>query len=237
MDVKLSDNSCILVISDSQAPHHHPDTISFYKEVKKQFKPTRVIHIGDLGDFEGINFHGKNPNLPSAHDELQHLRSFVKELAKVFPEMEIVDSNHDALPLRKARSVGIPDDMIKNIGAIMEAPSTWIFVKQIVTRLPNGIICKFKHNFGSNLLADSMKQGMSLVCGHFHTKSFVQWWQNDLGMLFAMQVGCTIDVDSAAFNYDKDNALRPVISAGIIKGGVPMIIPMYIKKKKWKGYI
>lgn len=234
----MADYSTILVISDTQAPFQHPDTLKFLSEIKKQFKPTFVLHIGDLGDFHSLNFHGVNPNLPSAHDELLQLRAFVKDLAKLFPWMTIVDSNHDALPKRKAHSVGIPDGMLKDERAILQAPETWTFLPELVLKLPNGIKCKFKHNYSSNLLLDSIRQGMSLVCGHLHSKSFIQWWQNDHGINFAVQTGCLINDPHPAFNYNKTQAMRPVLTATLIKGGIPINIPMYVNKKnKWLGFI
>jgi predicted phosphodiesterase len=234
----MADYSTILIISDTQAPFHHPDTIKFLSEIKKQFKPTFILHIGDLGDFHSLNFHGVNPNLPSAHDELLLLRAFVKDLAKLFSCMTIVDSNHDALPKRKAHSVGIPDGMLKDERAILQAPETWTFLQELVLKLPNGIRCKFKHNYSSNLLLDSIRQGMSLVCGHLHSKSSIQWWQNDNGMNFAVQTGCLINDPHPAFNYNKTQAIRPVITTTIIKGGIPFNIPMYVNKKnKWLGFI
>jgi hypothetical protein len=236
--MNLMDLSTILVISDLQAPHNHKDTIVFLKEVKKRFNPTYIIDIGDLADFHRLNFHGANPNLPSAHDELINLRLFVKQLAKLFPCMTIIDSNHDALPKRKARSIGIPDAMLKDERSILQAPQTWKFVNELVLKLPNKLKCKFRHNFGSNLLLDSIKQGMSVVCGHLHTKSNINWWQNDHGINFSMQVGCLIDSNHPAFDYDKNNAIRPVLSVGIIKGGVPIIVPMIINNKnEWVGHL
>lgn len=233
------DTSCILVISDLQAPHHHKDAIAFLSEVKKQFKPTTTISIGDLADFHRLNFHGANPNLPSAHDELIQLRKFVKALSRLFPSMSIVDSNHDALPKRKARSIGIPDEMLKDERQIMQAPETWKFITELVLKLPNGIKCKFKHNFSSNLLNDSMKQSCSVVCGHLHTKSNINYWFNEvLGLNFSMQVGCLINDYHPAFDYNKNQALRPVLTVGIIKNGIPILIPMYVNKKNdWLGYI
>lgn len=234
----MADYSCILVISDTQAPFHHPDTIAFLSEIKKQFKPTFILHIGDLGDFHSLNFHGVNPNLPSAHDELIQLRSFVKDLAKLFPCMTIVDSNHDALPKRKAHSVGIPDAMLKDERGILQAPATWKFISELVFKLPNGLWCKAKHNFSSNLLLDSIRQGMSLICGHLHSKSFIQWWQNDHGINFAVQTGCLINDPHPAFDYNKTQSIRPVLTATVIRGGIPMNIPMYTNKKnKWLGFI
>lgn len=234
----MADLSTILVISDTQAPFNHPDLLPFLSEIKKQFKPTFVIHIGDLADFHRLNFHGANPNLPSAHDELIQLRIFVKNLAKLFPCMTIVDSNHDALPKRKARSVGIPDEMLKDERSLMQAPATWKFISELVLVLPNKIKTKFKHNFGSNLLMDSMKQGMSLVCGHLHSKSNIHWWQNDLGMNFSMQVGCLINDPHPAFDYNKTQSVRPVITTAIIKNGIPILLPMYCdKNNRWKGFL
>lgn len=234
----MIDVSTILVISDLQMPFHHPDAIEFLKEVKKQFKPSCVINIGDLADFNSLNFHGLNPNLPSAHDELIMLRASVKNLAKLFPSMIIVDSNHDALPKRKARSIGIPDEMLKDERSILQAPDTWKFVGELVLRLPNGIRCKFKHNFSSNLLNDSMRQSMSLVCGHLHSKSSIQWWQNDLGMNFAVQTGCLIDDTHPVFHYNKNQSVRPVLSLTVIKGGIPINVPMLLdKKSRWTGVL
>ena len=235
----MADYSTVLVISDTQSPHEHPDTLAFLSEIKKQFKPTFVLHIGDLGDFHSLNFHGVNPNLPSAHEELVQLRGFVKNLAKLFPCMTIVDSNHDALPKRKARSVGIPDEMLKDERSLMQAPSTWKYVKELVFKLPNGIWVKAKHNFGSNLFMDCIKQGISMICGHLHTKSNINWGMNCFHQhYFSMQVGCLINKPHPAFEYADNNATEEVLSCGIIKGGIPIIVPMYQNKHgRWKGFI
>ena len=59
-------NKCILVISDTHCPYHHPDLISFLKTIKKKYKPDRVIHIGDEVDSHAISFHDSDPDLYSA---------------------------------------------------------------------------------------------------------------------------------------------------------------------------
>ena len=92
------DLSTVLVIPDLQMPYEHADTFPFLSEIKKQFKPTHVIQGGDLEDFHCFNFHGVDPSLPSAVDELKMLRHKVKRLAALFPVMQILDSNHGALP-------------------------------------------------------------------------------------------------------------------------------------------
>ena len=64
-------NKRILVISDMHIPYHHKDSIKFLKEIKKEFKPDRIVNIGDSIDFHNISMHDSNPDLPSAGDELK----------------------------------------------------------------------------------------------------------------------------------------------------------------------
>ena len=44
---KAVKNSCILIISDMHAPYGHQDTIPFLKEIKRVYKPDRVVCVGD----------------------------------------------------------------------------------------------------------------------------------------------------------------------------------------------
>ena len=84
-------NKRILVISDMHIPYHHKDSIKFLKEIKKEFKPDRIINIGDSVDFHAISMHDSNPDLPSAGDELNLTRKYIKELETIFPDVTEVD--------------------------------------------------------------------------------------------------------------------------------------------------
>ena len=48
---KKSKKQTILVIGDLHAPYEHPDTVSFLRAIKKKYKPTDVVQIGDEVDF------------------------------------------------------------------------------------------------------------------------------------------------------------------------------------------
>jgi hypothetical protein len=51
-----------------------------------------------------------------------------------------------------------------------------------------------------------------------------------------MRVGCMIDDESLAFEYNKTTLQRPVIGCGIIINGQPSLIPMVLNKKgRWIG--
>jgi len=76
-------NKCILVISDTHCPYHHPDLIAFLKAIKKKYKPDRVIHIGDEVDSHAISFHDSDPDLYSAGHEHKESLPTIKAMEKV----------------------------------------------------------------------------------------------------------------------------------------------------------
>jgi metallophosphoesterase superfamily enzyme len=87
-------------------PYHHPDTIRFLKAIKKKYKPTRVICVGDEVDKHAMSFHDSDPDLPSAGDELNEAIKYLKQLYKVFPRVDLVDSNHGSMVYRKGKHHG-----------------------------------------------------------------------------------------------------------------------------------
>ena len=92
-------NNRILIISDLHIPYHHKDAFDFLRAVKKEYKPDRVINIGDLLDFHAINMHTHDPDLYSPGHELQISKTYVKELESIFPEVTEIDSNHSSMVL------------------------------------------------------------------------------------------------------------------------------------------
>jgi len=99
--VKSLDTSSILVISDQHMPYEHSDMFEFLEAVKKKYKPTMVVNIGDEVDKHALSFHDSDVDLPSAGYELEMAIEKITRMEKLFPEMSIVDSNHGSLALRK----------------------------------------------------------------------------------------------------------------------------------------
>lgn len=233
------DNSRILVISDMQTPYHHKDSILFLKEIKKQLKPTRIISIGDLYDFNFFSDYGKNPNLYSGRDELELVKEASKELYKLFPEMDILDSNHGNRIRRKAFQAGLPSSVLRDEMEIIGGPKTWKLHPQLIIKLPNGDKVKLVHNFNSNVLNSSKDQAMSLIQGHYHSKMELLYWSSGEKSYFGMTVGCLInDLNREVFGYNGTQSKRPVLGTGFILNSVPMLIPMQTdKKNNWVGYL
>jgi hypothetical protein len=226
----LKNNKCILVISDLHAPFNHPDSVAFLKAIKKKYKPTRVILSGDEADFHGISFHDHDPDLDSAGRELESTIKALKPIYALFPQAEVLESNHGSLVLRKALANGLSRQFFKSPGEILQAPKGWTWHFDITTTLPNGTQCYFHHSKGANVKKNSQAMGSSFVQGHHHESFEIQYWGNPNALLFGMTVGCLIDPHALAMAYNKNNLKRPVIGVGLIVDSIPVLIPMVLNK-------
>lgn len=229
-------NKRILVIPDCHFPYAHPDAIKFLTALKERYKPTRVINLGDEIDAHAISFHEVNPDLPSPGAELELAIEKLKPLYRIFPELDIMESNHGSRFYRKGLASGLPAAVFKSYGEILSAPRGWRWHRDLTLRLPNGQRVMFFHGKGSNALAGSKLIGMSTVNGHFHTQFNINRWEVDGANHFAMVCGCLIDTTSRAFAYDSNNLLRPVLGAGLILDSQPQLVLMQRDGRgRWTG--
>lgn len=105
-------NDRILVISDMHHPFSHPDTVRFLRALNKKYKFTRVICIGDEIDAHAMSFHDSDPDLFSPGDELQQAIDCLQPIYKMFPKVDLVESNHGSMIYRKGKHHGIPRQAI-----------------------------------------------------------------------------------------------------------------------------
>lgn len=232
------DNSTLLIIPDIQSPFEHQDIIPFLREVNKQIKPTRVIQGGDLYDFHCFSDYAKNPNLPGTQEEIAQLKQFIKDLGKLFPVMDILDSNHGNRIRRKANNAGIPDSFLMDEMSIVGAPVGWKLHKRLFVKTNHGNEILFVHNYSSNVLNSSKDMACSLVQFHYHSKYETHYWSNGNKMFFATTAGCLIDTESGAFSYNATQSKRPCLGVVVIRGMSVMHIPLLTNKKnRWVGII
>lgn len=224
----------ILIISDQHFPYNHPDIIAFLSAIAKTYKPDKVVNIGDEIDGHSWSFHDSDPDLMSPGDELKTAINRLKPLYKLFPNMDLVDSNHGSLFYRKLHAHGLPRHILKSQKAVIEAPDGWHWHNDLVLYASDGNPIYFCHGKSSDVLKVSQAMGMNCVQGHFHEKFEIRYWGNKLGLFWGMTVGCLIDNHSLAFSYNKVNLKRPVIGCGMIMEGVPKLIPMILNKQgRW----
>lgn len=224
------DNSRVLFISDLHIPYHHPDSLAFLRHLKEKYNPTRVICLGDELDKHALSYHDSDPDLPSAGDELRMSLPVIAELAALFPEMDIIESNHGSLVWRKAKTFGIPKHYIKSYNEVLGIGDGWKWSFDLTLDLPNGQKCYVHHGKTSNVIQLSQQMGMNAVQGHYHESFKIDFWGNPTGLYWGMQCGCLIDDDSYAFSYNNVNIKRPIIGTGLVIDGLPVLEPMVLDK-------
>jgi hypothetical protein len=223
---KQGDNSRVLILSDIHFPYQHKDLFKFLQHLKDKYKPTRIICMGDETDGHALSFHDSDPDLPSAGDELRRALPFVQELYKMFPEMDILDSNHGSLVYRKAKHHGVPKHYIKSYNDVLGVGEGWKWSYDLTIDLPNGTKCYFHHGKSPDVVKLSQVMGMSAVQGHYHSVFKVDYWANPNGLYFGMQTGCLVDRDAYAFAYENCNLKKPIIGTGLIIDSHPILEPL-----------
>lgn len=223
---KQGDNSRVLILSDIHFPYQHKDLFKFLQHLKDKYNPTRVICMGDEMDHHALSFHDSDPDLPSAGDELRRSLPFVQELYKMFPEMDILDSNHGSLVYRKAKHHGVPKHYIKSYNDVLGVGEGWKWSYDLTIDLPNGTKCYFHHGKSPDVVKLSQVMGMSAVQGHYHSVFKVDYWANPNGLYFGMQTGCLVDRDAYAFAYENCNLKKPIIGTGLIIDSHPILEPL-----------
>ena len=228
-------NSRILLISDLHIPYNHKDALAFLQHLKDKHKPTRVICMGDELDKHALSYHDSDPDLASAGDELRKSLPIIAELKKMFPIMDILDSNHGSLVWRKAKTHGIPRHYIKSYNDVLEVDGRWKWHHDLTVDLPNGQKVYLHHGKSNRVINLSQQMGMSCAQGHYHEILAVSYWGNPNGLHWALQTGCLIDDESYAFSYNNVNIKRPVIGTALIIDSLPILEPMVIKNGRWIG--
>lgn len=231
-------NSRILCISDLHAPFEHVDTVQFLRAVVKKYRPTRVVLLGDEVDHHAMSFHDSDPDLPSAGEELTRAIRHLRPLYRLFPEADVIDSNHGSMVYRRGKHHGIPRKYLRDYGEILEAPPGWQWHMDLLLDIPGRNQVYFHHGLVKDVMKVVAKRGLCVVQGHYHTEFGIGYLGNPNHLLWGLQVGCSIDGDALAFAYDRTNLGRPIIGHGIIINGLPHLLPMVLDRGgRWVGEV
>lgn len=220
------DNSRILFISDLHAPYNHKDAVSFLAHLNDKYKPTRIISLGDECDKHQLSYHEHSPDLLSAKDELTAAKKVIGELHSLFPEMDVLDSNHGSLVYRKSHTHGIPKEYIRSYNEVLGVSDKWKWHPDMLITLPDGEDVYLHHGKSVDAIKVSQQYGCSHVCGHYHESFSIKYWSTPTGVHFAVNSGCLIDRKSLAFAYANNNMKRPMIGTSLIIDSKPVLETM-----------
>lgn len=231
-------NARVLCIPDLHIPAQHPEALEFLDVVDTEFQPDRVVNLGDVHDLARFNYHEQETEMYGALEEVEDARVHTRTLYEMFPQMDIVWGNHDLLFYRKAKTAGLPMDLIKGPNEFWGVGKGWKWHFDLTLTLSNSEDVYFHHSKGADILRVSQAMGMSVVSGHLHEKMGVQFWANPKGLYFAAQGGCLVDHDALAMSYARNNLKRPLLGCIVIEDGMPRVVPMTLARGgQWTGEV
>lgn len=216
----------VLAFSCTHAPAMHPGFVRFLKNIDRKYGCNRWVHLGDLVDWHAISYHEKDTERPSAHDEKTEAMKQVRKVHAAFPELDFLIGNHDSLPYRKARTVGIPDCEIMPFKDSWGLDG-WRIHPRYADIKTDGVIYRHgdKEKGGQRLaaLANAKEQHCSLVQGHLHSQFGVEFAANHDRIIWGMQVGCGAEPGHPAMKYSRVYSARPILGCGVIINGEPIM--------------
>ena len=199
-----------LIIGDLHAPFTLKGYLDFCLEIQARWFCDDVIFTGDILDNHFSSFHNTNPDGLSAKDELDKAMEIIGEYHEAFPNAWVVLGNHDLIPQRKIFNAGLSKHWLRPINEVIDTPS-WNFVSELY--INDRVLVT--HGDGMQAKGRATKNLTSVIQGHSHTKSYIEYTQGHGMRTFAMQVGCGIDRTNPAFDYAKNNSL-PHINVGVL---------------------
>lgn len=219
-------------------PYCHPDTWKFLTAVKKKYYPDRVVCLGDEVDHHALSYHESDPSLDSAGPELDKAINLLKYIYNLFPDVDVLESNHGSLVYRKAMTAGIPKRLIVPYREQIKAPPGWRWHFELTIKMSNGQPCYFHHGKTGSPGKLSKNMSMCSYQGHFHSKYHVTYWASPMGLFWDAHGGSLADRESLAQAYGKNSLEKGIIGVDVILSGHPHKVPMVLKRNgRWNGEV
>ena len=215
------ERSNILIIPDLHSPYTLDSFLQFCIETYNEHKCDTVVFLGDILDNHASSFHKSDPKLANADHELNQAKKIIAQYYKAFPIAKVCMGNHDDIVARKVFDSGLSNQFMRPISEVLETPK-WEYSDEHII---NNIL--FTHGTSRQARQRCLQESISVCQGHFHSKTYLEYYQSREGVKFAMQLGCGVDRSSLAFAYGKNFAMQQ-LNVGVIKnnGTLPIIIPM-----------
>lgn len=152
---------------------------------------------------------------------------FMIQLYKLFPKVDVCISNHTSRPYKAAYRSGIADRYLKDYREWLAAPDGWQWKERYI--IDNVLYFHGDGYSGEKGHINAARDAhISTVIGHLHGHAGVHYITGAVDRIFALNVGCLIDVDAYGFRYGKYSRVKPSLGCGIVVEGkeaffVPLI--------------
>lgn len=211
----------ILVIPDTHFPYQQKTFFSDLTKILKQYKPDRIVHIGDLVDSHSISKHTPNPNSISASDEFKEAKDCIKKLVNLIGKtpVSLCLGNHDLRYFKMGAVLRMPDMYLKPFKELFDLPNTWkVGVDFVIEDI------YFTHGKSSTIGKTAHAYGMSTVEGHFHSQFSINYFKHPKINMFGAFSGSALDDNSKAATYASNNLSKSIYGFLTITDGTPALI-------------
>lgn len=186
--------------------------------MRDKHKPDVILSLGDFFDLASVSKYPMNPDLPSPHDEIDLAIESATAWYDEFPEMNVVNSNHDARFMKKLLGSGLPSRVMRHFGEIMHSPAGWRWGEQQI------ILDGVQYFHGESLNVSSSRTAYnrfrrSVVHGHLHSGGHCSYSQGWGGRLFSINAGALIDSRQKQFDYARNAHERTTLGLALVKDG------------------
>jgi predicted phosphodiesterase len=229
-------DSIVGFFTDTHMPSVHPRFFEFVKDTFRAHGVNKVVCGGDLVDHHFISRHVSEPDALNPIDELELAKKELKKWVAEFPKVKVCRGNHDAIPTRQAKELGIPKHFLKGLNELYDLPDTWEWADQWEI---DGVM--YEHGLGAGGMYGfkqlALAYGQSVVTGHTHSNGGVLYVASPNRILFGANGGCGMDVEGYAGRYGKNYKYKPTLGCVIVKNGkeatfVPMDMEKYSRHNK-----
>lgn len=211
------------VIGDTHIPYELDGYMEFCRDTFEQWDCDTIVHIGDLIDHHALSFHDSEPMLMDIYGELEDAREKLKPWQETFPEMYITNGNHDLIPARQLKKIGMEAEVwMRPLEEVYEFPEGW---KIVDTLMCDDVL--YHHGYTANgvngFRNDAIKRMCNTVSGHAHGNAGISATASEHRLVWGMAVGCGVDVSSMAMAYGKHFLQKPIIACGVVIDGAPYV--------------
>jgi hypothetical protein len=225
-------NTRRLIIGDVHLPYTHKNYLKFAKSIYDKYSCNAVSMTGDIIDSHFASFHHTSTETDGKF-ELTMAIEQIKDWYEVFNNdtvpkgITVTLGNHDLIVARKCEDAGIDKRWVRKLNEVLGCPD-WIFEEQFVhddVLYTHGTGCS-----GKGIIKRSQNWGYSMVQGHIHTESFVNFTASLTDLRWQLQCPCGIDYKSFAYSYAKFHTAKPILGVAVVldSGKLPIIEPMIL---------
>ena len=216
--------SRIGIIGDTHLPYELEGYLEFCQETFEAWAVDTVVHIGDLVDHHALSFHDSEPTLKGANGEFMDARERLKPWYEAFPDVILINGNHDLIPARQLTKIGMDSEVwMRPLADVYDFPKGWSVEDTIEI---DGVLYHHGYTAGgvNGFRNDAKARMVSTVSGHCHGNAGVSYTASHHRLVFGMATGCGVDNSTMAMVYGKHFKNKPIVSCGIvIDGKLPVV--------------